>query len=87
MYWTVKVSQILKYLYCILCSNYVLANDAVETQESTLKDLLIFATGVDSIPPLGFPTKPVLTFLHSEDKYPLANTCALQLKLPTVRGV
>lgn len=49
-----------------------------------MKDILIFATGADCIPPLGFTTQPVLTFLHGQEKYPLANTYALQLKIPTI---
>lgn len=50
-----------------------------------MSDILVFATGADSEPPLGFPVKPKILFLHdNKSKFPTANTCALQLKLPTL---
>lgn len=49
-----------------------------------MKDILVFFTGADQEPPLGFPNKPVLTFLHKEqDVLPTASTCALELRIPT----
>lgn len=53
----------------------------------TLEDVLIFATGTNRIPPLGLLPSPNLSFLHKDDedgqsKFPIANTCANQLKLP-----
>ncbi len=53
----------------------------------TFDDLLMFATGTDIIPPLGFDSVPTLAFLHDPVNgvkriYPEANTCALILRLP-----
>lgn len=49
----------------------------------SLEDILMFATGADKIPPLGFPIKPSLDFIYDKArKYPEANTCALILRLP-----
>lgn len=49
----------------------------------SLEDVLMFATGADKIPPLGFPVKPSLDFIYDKArKYPEANTCALILRLP-----
>ncbi len=59
--------------------------------EVTLKNLLIFCTGADEIPALGFRPDPSLTFVHPEEVphhllgMPLASTCSLQLKLPIVK--
>lgn len=50
----------------------------------TLQDLLVFFTGAENEPPLGFTPKPSLTFLHHlSDILPTASTCSLQLRLPT----
>jgi len=51
----------------------------------SLGDILAFATGLEKIPAIGFPTQPELEFLHPEDGpalYPTANTGALILRLP-----
>ena len=48
----------------------------------TLNQLLMFVTGADRVPPLGFPGEPTLNFLHTGTVFPEANTCALILKLP-----
>ncbi|KAB0795188.1 hypothetical protein PPYR_12027 [Photinus pyralis] len=70
------------------CEETLLEDDADENegQAITLADILIFATGADCVPPLGFPIVPKIMFLHGENsgKYPLANTCALNLKIPTI---
>ena len=47
-----------------------------------LEDILIFFTGTDTIPPTGLPEKPALKF-DSNEIYPTASTCLLQLVLPT----
>jgi len=58
----------------------------------TLTDLLFFATGVKDVPPMGFPTKPEIHFLHESEEngrpsaYPKANTCSCILQLPVVHG-
>jgi hypothetical protein len=46
----------------------------------TLGDVLIFATGIDDIPPLGFIPMPSIRFW--EDVRPRANTCDTTLYLP-----
>lgn len=54
----------------------------------TLEKILIFVSGVEQIPPLGFPQRPQIQFLHTplEDstwrRYPEANTCSIILRLP-----
>ena len=49
-----------------------------------LKDILIFFTGAERVPPMGFESQPSLTFLHNpEDILPTASTCSLELRLPT----
>ncbi|XP_035461894.1 G2/M phase-specific E3 ubiquitin-protein ligase-like [Scophthalmus maximus] len=51
----------------------------------SLGDVLIFSTGLDKIPAMGFPTQPELEFLHPEDgpaMFPMANTCGPVLRLP-----
>ena len=47
----------------------------------SLKMILAFFTGADSVPPTGYD-KVVLNF-SSTCPYPLASTCALELTLPT----
>lgn len=51
----------------------------------SLGDILAFATGLENIPAMGFPSQPELDFLHPEDGpalYPIANTVVLKLSLP-----
>ena len=57
----------------------------------SLKEVLMFATGADHEPPLGFPTEPIIKFLHADNTtqtstilFPTANTCAIALSLPCV---
>ncbi|CAM4567900.1 unnamed protein product [Leuciscus chuanchicus] len=56
------------------------------TRPVTLQQILIFASGVDNIPLLGFPYLPQLEFLHGENQsrrvFPEANTCQVVLRLP-----
>lgn len=53
-------------------------------QAVTLKDVLAFCTGADSVPALGFPQQPCQEFLHSPgDVFATASTCDLNLRLPT----
>lgn len=71
---------------------YISGGDAVLTVEDTdikvtFDNLLMFATGTDRIPALGFDPEPTLEFLHipvngSLRIYPEANTCGLVLRLP-----
>ena len=46
--------------------------------------MLVFLTGADKIPPLGFDKECSVIFLHGPgEKLATANTCDLQLRLPT----
>jgi HECT-domain (ubiquitin-transferase) len=64
----------------------------VHAATDQLSLLLIFATGSESIPALGFDNQPSLTFGHVQAldfadltrEYPVANTCGLSLRLPIV---
>lgn len=49
--------------------------------ECTLEEVLIFCTGADRVPPLGFDKVPKLTFLECDaDKMlPTASTCSIEL--------
>ena len=47
----------------------------------TLPVIMVFFTGAEEMPPLGFPHDPVLNF--ADALYPTASTCAIQLTLPT----
>lgn len=46
----------------------------------TFEDILVFATGHDSPPDLGFTPAPSLEFI-SGSKFPLANTCEIRITL------
>ncbi|KAL7408084.1 hypothetical protein ABVT39_018006 [Epinephelus coioides] len=56
------------------------------TRPVTLEQMLIFASGIDCIPPLGFPNHPTIEFLHDSNGnrriFPEANTCEVILRLP-----
>lgn len=52
--------------------------------DCSLKDILIFITGSDVIPPTGFHKQLSLSFKHSYDMFPTTSTCDLTLWLPTV---
>ena len=48
-----------------------------------LKDLLVFFSGSDETPPMGFSSTPVLGFTD-EEQLAVASTCALKLTVPCV---
>lgn len=59
----------------------------------TLEQLLVFVTGADCIPPLGFDPQPMVEFLHDAipsidgkthyvSKYPVTSTCSNTIMLP-----
>lgn len=48
-----------------------------------LKDVLIFSTGADQLPPLGFHKKIDLVFLGVNEPLPTASTCGLIMRIPT----
>ena len=51
----------------------------------SLEEVLVFCTGADRIPPLGFDRIPSLTFLDNNPSsmLPTASTCSIELRLPT----
>ena len=60
-------------------------------EDNKLGDLLVFATGLDAIPPLGIEPSPTLVFDHPADDeddhsrgVPYANTCANSLHVPVL---
>ena len=47
-------------------------------------DVLVFFSGADRVPPLGFSTKPKVSFLYSQSlKLCTSSTCDIRLRLPT----
>ncbi|XP_071810893.1 G2/M phase-specific E3 ubiquitin-protein ligase-like [Apostichopus japonicus] len=63
----------------------------IDDKQSTIshRDILIFATGLDTVPAIGFQSSPQLQFLHDAEinegqisQFPKAHTCACILKLP-----
>jgi hypothetical protein len=48
-----------------------------------VSDVLVFFTGADVVPPMGFEKKPKVTFLPEDATLCTASTCDLQLRLPT----
>ena len=57
-------------------------------EDNKLCDLLVFATGLDAIPPLGIEPSPTLVFDHPANDHsrgvPFANTCANCLHVPVL---
>lgn len=49
----------------------------------SVEDVLVFFSGADCLPPLGFHRSPELHFLEPADLFPTASTCSLILRLPT----
>jgi hypothetical protein len=73
----------------VFCFNFVSCKSDGEIADVTLATVLVFATGADCEPPLGFDIHPTLEFFRFEaqyggKKYPTANTCGLVLHLPVV---
>ena len=56
--------------------------------DCSVKDVLVFFSGSDSIPPCGFEgVTPTMIFLHScDDLFPTASTCDLEFRLPATYG-
>ena len=55
------------------------------TVDLTMKEVLFFTTGIRSVPPAGFETKPYVTFQHGSDcRFPQAYTCSCCLMLPVI---
>lgn len=59
---------------------------AAKETEVTLKDVSVFLTGSDRIPPMGFERKGAIVFDHIENaqegRLPPVSTCLPQLQLP-----
>lgn len=55
--------------------------DAEIENDVSLEDILVFFTGCDSIPALGFSPKPSLEFI-THSRFPVANTCENILRIP-----
>uniref|UniRef100_A0A3P8S6T4 HECT domain-containing protein n=1 Tax=Amphiprion percula TaxID=161767 RepID=A0A3P8S6T4_AMPPE len=52
-----------------------------DTECVSLEDILVFFTGCDNIPALGFSPKPSLEFIN-HSRFPVANTCDNILRIP-----
>ena len=75
-----------KTIYCL--DLYLQDLEEEEVNGVTLEDLLIFTTGADTVPPLGFDGPILIEFYETEEKvkrYPWSSTCSLTLFLP--RGI
>ena len=52
-----------------------------------VEEVLVFFTGADRVPPLGFDQVSKVVFLHNETaKFCTASTCDLHLRLPICYG-
>ena len=60
-------------------------SESDEEHDTTLRleDILVFITGADCVPPMGFKTAPKIHFSHSSLKLAVASTCAPSITLPT----
>ncbi|XP_052396257.1 G2/M phase-specific E3 ubiquitin-protein ligase-like [Carassius gibelio] len=52
----------------------------------TLQEVLAFTSGLEELPPLGFKNQPIIEFMHTDRKFPEANTCDVVLRLPVHRS-
>lgn len=68
---------------CNIYTCTVTADGKVYTEAGLQEHMLIFFTGTDREPPLGFPKHPQLIFLHT-GILATASTCDLILRIPTV---
>lgn len=74
------------FFFKFLISNVFLSLDQEGMHK--LGTILAFATGANTVPPIGFSPPPSVEFLHQEhdagsiSKLPIANTCINCLKLP-----
>jgi len=57
-----------------------------ECSPLSMEMVLEFTSGASTVPPLGFPQRPQIQFLHENSGYkriyPEANTCLIILRLP-----
>lgn len=53
----------------------------------SLEDVLIFASGADLVPLLGYTKPPTIVFVQARDRIlPISSTRDVHLRLPTVHG-
>lgn len=52
----------------------------------TIGDVLVFFTGTNRVPPLGFEKAPTVSFLDQDAIFATASTCDVRLRLPTKYG-
>ena len=52
----------------------------------TIGDVLVFFTGTDRVPPLGFEKPPTVTFLQRHALFATASTCDIMLRIPIKYG-
>ena len=71
---------------CILICDISLLDDCGQCINCTISDVLVFFTGADNVPPQGFDTQPKIDFLYNSDTLPIASTCDLILRLPTIHN-
>ncbi|MBN3292052.1 G2E3 ligase, partial [Polypterus senegalus] len=67
------------------CADHLLdieASDKTSTCDPSLEDILMFATGLRALPPLGLQPRPTICFRHDGSLLPVANTCGNILTLP-----
>nr|XP_023695653.1 G2/M phase-specific E3 ubiquitin-protein ligase-like isoform X2 [Paramormyrops kingsleyae] len=64
--------------------DYLIDSEDNKTAVS-LQELLMFATGLNSIPPAGMEPKPRLLFDHSS-RFPLGKTCANTIAIPVAQS-
>ncbi|KAK2856687.1 hypothetical protein Q5P01_005422 [Channa striata] len=55
--------------------------DAEFEKDVSLEEILVFVTGCDSIPAMGFSPKPTIEFI-AYSRFPVANTCENILRIP-----
>ena len=53
------------------------------TTECQLEEILIFFSGAEKVPLLGFMKDAALVFLGCDEKLPTASTCSIILRIPT----
>ena len=72
----------------IFVHRYLLSHSLSLTEGTTscsIEDVLVFITGSDRVPPLGFDVKVKVMFLHS-GRFCTSSTCDLQLRIPISHG-
>lgn len=62
---------------------FALLSLLVGTTGCSVGDVLVFFTGTNQVPPLGFERNPTVTFLQQDTAlFATASTCDLKLRLP-----